>query len=494
MDRYIKVHSAAQTELKNRIITSIRPLYAIIVFGGLIGSLFSAVIIAKTDRESAYFLYFLLPLGFAIFLICTLFCDYRIQNKNVFIIFVGLYFMKLVITPAVSAMGGWYTLAKGERYLDYLPESILLTVWEPVFVGALLVIFTNSKRYRIKSNFLKEYGIKFDGADLLIITATLFVVGTLFYYPPLRVRVAWLFTIETNKVVTPVVRSWRDFFTANGRQLPLGIIDTLMMKAFYIIRVLFPLMLIEKIYHQNWRWSKKAFLSLIIVLLCAQVTTEANSDTILMAIGLILFLFRIYPKLYESCGKAIIVLGVVAAGTLFALKVKGSNDYTQNDVTLIQSISATMNAYMNGPVNLAIAIRAKENYSIFMGIEEILGGLPILNRFFYRYQTSTIFNEAFWGMKGRTDQLLPALGQGYMYFGSIFAPIIQFFFIVWGLGLEDLSEKAESIKVKGYFIFMAVLVTWTIGNNLSHVMGFFIRYFPGIIILYFKKYKVRVKL
>ena len=97
-------------------------------------------------------------------------------------------------------------------------------------------------------------------------------------------------------------------------------------------------------------------------------------------------------------------------------------------------------------------------------------------------------------MKGRTDQLLPALGQGYMYFGSIFAPIIQFFFIVWGLGLEDLSEKAESIKVKGYFIFMAVLVTWTIGNNLSHVMGFFIRYFPGIIILYFKKYKVRVKL
>ncbi|KAI4444749.1 hypothetical protein FMM80_24340 [Schaedlerella arabinosiphila] len=493
MDRYIKVHSAAQIGLKNKVITSIRPLYAIIIFGGLIGSLFSAVIIVKTDRAGEYFLYFLLPLGFAIFLICTLFCNSKIQNKNVFIIFVGLYFIKLVITPAVSAMSGWYALAKGEGYLDYLSEAILLTVWEPVFIGALLMIYTNSREYRIKSNFLKEYGIKFDGADLLIIIATLFVVGTLLYYPPLRVRVAWLLTIETNEAVTPVVRSWRDFFTANGRQLPLGIIDTLMMKTFYIIRVLFPLMLIEKIYHQNWRWRKKAFLSLFIVLLCAQVTTEANGETILMAIGLILLLFMIYPKLYESCGKAIIMFGVVVAGMLFALKVKGSSGDTQSDVTFIQSISATMNAYMNGPVNLAIAIKAKENYNMFMGIEEILGGLPILNRFFSGYQTSTIFNEAFWGMKGRTDQLLPALGQGYMYFGSVFAPIVQFFFIIWGLGLEDLSEKAESIKVKGYFIFMAVLVIWTIGNNLSHVMSFFIRYFPGIIILYFKKYRVKVK-
>lgn len=483
----------AKTKYKNKVITGLSPLYAAIILLGLVGSFLSAIIVARSERESEYFLYFLLPVGFVVFLIFTLFCDYRIQHQTVFLLFVGLYFLKLVVTPTVTALGGWHTLVTGKEYLNYLPDAILLTVWEPVFIGFALVIYSRRKRYRFKSNFLKDYCAKFDGADIIIIIAVLFIVGTLLYYPPLRVRFAWLLTIETNQDVTPVVRSWHEFFVENGRQLPLGIIDTLMMKIFYVIRVLFPVMLMEKIFNKGWKWEKKVFLSLLIVLLCAQVTTEANGETIIAAIGLILLLFMLYPKLYKY-GAIIIVFGALAAGTLFALKVKGSGGYTQNGMTVMQSISATMNAYMNGPVNLAIAINAKEKYNILMGIEEILGGFPLLNQFFSEYQTSIIFNETFWGVKGRTDQLLPALGQGYMYFGSVFAPLLQCFFIMWGIELEELSKKAKSIKVKGYFIFLAVLITWTIGNNLSHVITFFIKYLPGIIILYFKKYRVKGKL
>lgn len=490
-----QVHSYVHKNGNNY--TSVNLLYAIVIICGLMGSFTSSIFIMMTDRESCYFLYFLLPLGFAFFLLSTLMCDHRIHKSIMFWLFIGLYFLKLVITPAISAMGGWYTLAKGKGYASYLPSAILLSIWESVFIGLALIFYTRMHvgGYRIKvSSFRTDNGSKFDGADFIVVIGTLFIIFTLLYYPPLRVRFAWLLTIGTNQAPVPELRSWRDFFVSNGRQVPLGIIDTLMMKVFYVVRVLLPALLIEKIYQKRWGWKKKAILSLFMILICAQITTEANGETILMTFAMVITLFMIYPKFYKKYGKIVVLTGMIAAGILFMLKIEGSGGYAQNDVSSIQKVSATMNAYMNGPINLAIAIKAKENYTIFMGIEEVLGGLPLLNRFFREYQTSTIFNEVFWGVKGRTDQLLPSLGQGYMYFGFFFAPLLQFFFLIMGMKLEDFAKTADSNKVKGYFLFLAVVLTWTIGNNLSHVLGYFLRYLPGIIILYFKKYRIKLRL
>lgn len=466
-------------------------LYAVEFFGGLCCSMISTIVIACTDREREYFLYFLLPVGFMFFLILTLFCNHKLHRKITFLIFIALYFLKLVVTPVVSAMGDWHTLAEGSGYLDYLPEAILLTVWEPIFVGVALILYTRGIRRSIglKANYLKDFSSRFDGADLLIVVGVVFVVGTLLYYPPLRVRLEWMLCIATNQDATPVVRSWRNFFVANGREIPLGIVDTMMMKVFYVIRVLFPMMLMEKLYRTKRSWKEKAVLSFLILLMAAQITTEANGETVLCIGSLIFLALALYPEVRKRYGIFILILGVLAAGILFVLKVK--DGYSSESV--MKGVSATLNAYLNGPINLAIAIKSKASYNVFMGSEEILGGLPFLNRFFYGYQTSVLFNKSFWGFAGRTDQLLPALGQGYMYFGPIFAPIFQFLFIIWGVGLENISEKADSIKVKGYFIFLALIATWTIGNNFSHVMSFVQRYLPGVIVLYFKRYRIKLK-
>ena len=70
-------------------------------------------------------------------------------------------------------------------------------------------------------------------------------------------------------------------------------------------------------------------------------------------------------------------------------------------------------------------------------------------------------------------------------------PCFAISFFIWGLGFEKLPERAENVKVKGYFLFVALVTVWTVGLNLSHVLGFFLRYFPGFIILFFTRYKFR---
>lgn len=499
MNRNMEMSYDAQIDYRDNY-TKVSHLYAVIVIIGLFCSIISMIIIIHMGKGSEYFLFFLLPVGFSFFLIMTSFCDHNIYESTVFLIFVGLYFLKLVVTPALSAIGDWYTLAEDTVYGDYLTHAIFLTIWEPLFVGTAMIVYTRRRRRsnQFKSTFfrdifMKDFKYRFDGADLIIVVGVLFIIGTLLYYPPLRVRLEWILNITSNQNEVPIVRSWRNFSAANGREMPLGIIDTLMMKVFYVVRVLFPVMLIEKVYRTKWGWRKKVFTSLLIVLTAAQITTEANKETVLCVISLVLLIFALYPRFQKKYAKVVIIVGMLAVGTLFALKVSGDVGYIKNSVNIAQSISATMNAYMNGPINLAIAIKAKHNYNIFMGIEEVLGGLPFLSRFFQGYQTSIIFNEAFWGFKGRADQLLPSLGQGYMYFGSILAPTLQFLFIIWGMKFEDISKGVESIKVKGYFIFLSVVMIWTVGNNLSHVMTAMVQYLPGIIILYFMKYKVKIK-
>ena len=477
--------------------TSVPRISAYIIIFGLIGCMLSSIIILMSDNDDEYFLYFLLPIGYAAFLIITMFAHHAIYNKVVFYIFVGLYFLKLVVTPAVSAMGDFSTFNSGIGVKDYIFSAILLSVWEPIFVSLALAIYTRCNTFGYgcntgyHSNYIKRNSKGCDGADFIILAGILFVVLALLYYPPLCVRFHWILNIGTAQDTAPITRSWRDFFASNAREVPLGIVDTYMMVTFYVVRVLFPLMVIEKIGQARLDLLEKATASFLVIVLAAQITTEVNADTIFMSIATSILVFKLYPKFLKRYGAIIFVAGILSIAALFALKVTGSANGLLDNLTPMQRLSAVLNAYVNGPLNLSLAIKAEENYDISMGISEFLGGLPIFNHFFMGNQTTVIFNETYWGFAGRTDQLLPSLGQGYMYFGPIFAPLQQFLFIILALKLEDISDNSISVKMKGYFLFLAIVMIWTIGNNLSTIIGYGLRYLPGIIILYFIKYRCK---
>lgn len=464
----------------------------------LIPAMFCAVLAAAflvcLEKPDIYRWYFLLPLGYACFLMLTQLFKSSLRERPVFYMLLGLYFIKFVITPVFTAASGWYTLVPGSWFLQYMPKAVFLSAWELVFLGAGAAVITRCRRRNERTiGFLADHMVRFDAADLLIWAGVAFIAGMVLYYPPLRARFQLLLHIGTNENPVIATRSWRDLFAANGRQVPLGIVDTLMMNVFYIVRVLFPLMLLEKIYLKSWKESKKVLVSAMVSLAAIQITTEANADTIFTGICLFFVILTAYPEFCRKWGKQVVLAGGVAAAALFFIKVRGSAGDI-SDRTLLEHLSATLNSYMAGPFNIAAAIAAKKNYTAWMGLEEVLAGLPLIGRMFEGYQTSRIFNEIFWGFAGRTDQLLPAAGQGYLYFGALFSPVISLLFVLLAFWSDRYFLKSASIKEKGFLFLFCLIGSFMIANNLSHCLSYLKRYAPGFLILYMKKYRIGIKI
>lgn len=174
---------------------------------------------------------------------------------------------------------------------------------------------------------------------------------------------------------------------------------------------------------------------------------------------------------------------------LFVRKVNGSTGFSE-DATVWNNLSITLNSYLNGLFNLSVVFAMREQYHPLTAITETLAELPAGGRIFARYSTSVLFNETLWGISGRTDQLLPAVGQGLLYFGGGLAPVIPLLFALMSFRFEKMADECQSVKKRGLMLFASVICAFLIGNNLSHCLTYFSTYFPAYALLFFSRYKV----
>ena len=78
-------------------------------------------------------------------------------------------------------------------------------------------------------------------------------------------------------------------------------------------------------------------------------------------------------------------------------------------------------------------------YGIF---GELLHSVVFVNQLFINYQSAIVsFNNTFYKKIGVNDQILPLLGQGYLYFGSILAPIFSVLALFIVMLLDKNSQK-----------------------------------------------------
>lgn len=452
----------------------------------------SLFIFLDEDRPPECMLYYLVPLSNGLFLlILSPFCQ-RLFNHMSYTLIVGLYFAKYVIVPFFTRLGDYATLVEGSDAWSYMGSAILLTCYEQLFVAISLYLFC-SHEVRIKYTriVVPDYQTKrLDVCDAAVLVGTLAVVGILLYYPSLRQN--FHLATQMREARDPIfeLRSWREIGT--GSDVPLGIVNTGMMMIFKLIQVLLPVILLEKIwYYVNNRRLAFGY-SLLVLTAALIVMTEANANTIFLVISLTVLIFHLYPNFTKKYAKYIIAAGGCMILVLFYEKVMGSSRFGE-DATVWNNLSKTLNAYLNGPFNLSVVFTVREKYKPWTALTETLAEFPVGNRIFKKYSTSVLFNEAFWGVPGRTDQLLPGVGQGMLYFGRALAPVIPLLFALMSFRFEKIADKCQSIKKQGFMLFASVVCAFLIGNNLSHCLSYFFTYFPAYLLLFFSKNKVVLK-
>lgn len=139
-----------------------------------------------------------------------------------------------------------------------------------------------------------------------------------------------------------------------------------------------------------------------------------------------------------------------------------------------QVISNMLQSYFGGPHMIATALRAREGFMINAGIDtfinEILSTILFVRQVFPPSpELSTVIYNHLFGYTQGNSIIIPTLGQSYMYFGTLGAPILSILFCFLLYKAEMGVLKSKSIGEKYAFYLLAIWLALFPMQNLNLV-------------------------
>ncbi|NBI70813.1 hypothetical protein D3Z50_07035 [Clostridiaceae bacterium] len=448
------------------------------------GLIITVLLFADRNADHYFSHLYLLPLFYTCYTMGTVVLVKRVSVSISIFGIVGMYFIKDVLNPFFLMLGDYQTMTKNTEIFLCLDKAIALMIYETTCVYILLIIMAASERHIKKRERSVKAGVFFRITISLMI---LLIGGIIVVYPSLAGRFHTIMEIGKPETYIPV-RSWR----VSGRE-PLGLVDTFMRALFTLVQIIFPAYFVVKIHNKyGKRHQTKAIVYMLLTVGCLFfVMTGENANTVFAAVAVLIMICALY---FERIRKFIPI--IVTGGLLIvitALLGKGGA-FAGEDRNLLYELSQIFNAYFGGVANVAAACLLKETSDQIYLAADFFRSLPFISSIFSGMAGRSLvvdFNDAFWGFTGRSDQLLPSVGQGALYFGYIYAPVIPCFFVMLTMKLEKLAKGTANYYLKYYFYYVTfVMLILLGGNNLTHFYRYAIRF--GMVFLIMQTMSVKM--
>ncbi len=481
--KYEMIKNGYIDDANNRIKKSYRSVFLLILIISF--SIFTAVLIGfDQTRPSNYNFLWMLPLTFS--LICFPLVSYTrilFHRISVFLVF-SLYFIRMVISPLSMFWGNYGSYGYGYFVDTYSGMAIILMSYEAVMVFAFIII--NSKKLKNNNilpiqtkNSTKVKRTKLPFLFKLALGSLLAYIVMLVVSNPSLIRSNFVFLIGTPN-------SWvlkQEYASINGSGSgTLGILVTLMNTVFWLLQALLPPVILLKIAQKKSSFYHKFVLSLILLSLVLLIATETRASSVESAIALIIVMSLVFgQKFSKKIPLMMLIIGVVVVVGLFSKSSVGFN---------FEDLSKTLTAYFSGPQNVAISIGVAKEYSelnLFMLPVDIALKIPYLSSFFksiFSYSSNDYFNTVFANLYGRNiGQIIPAIGQGYVYFGFILSPIIPCLAVAIAMKFEKKARSEANIVFKYIFYLAAIMMSRaTIISNMLSGIGYMFNIFLAYVV------------
>ena len=185
-----------------------------------------------------------------------------------------------------------------------------------------------------------------------------------------------------------------------------------------------------------------------------------------------IYLYRI---IFGGINKLTLVIISVVGLLVFILLTEARNYYNYHGTLsgidyYLHSIKSLLNAYLGGVTNVGVAINTVEAYgsnatfsSLIIDLLRPIVGLNKILPVRDGVLSNSYFNYVFFGNDAVISQIMPMIGNGYYYFGNVFAPLGN----IGVLFILALLERARSntMRIELVYIFM------TFTMRLSMMMG-----------------------
>lgn len=441
----------------------------------------SILIAFDNGKPDHYRLLWLMPLTFS-FLCIILFnfkaiFFYRVTTMLAF----GLYFIRMVVSPLAMFLGEYSSYGYGSYVEAYSNAAISLMCYEAIIVFTFMIL--NLKKLSQKNILELQYtndskSVKLPVLFKLAIFSFIMFLLLIIFSNPSLIRSNFVFLVGTpdNWVVQ------QEYASLDGSGSgTLGIFVTLMNTVFWFIQALLPPAILLRISQKKISYRRKIGLSLLLLISVLLIATETRASSVESAIALLIIMSLIFGRKFSN--KIPLLIGMMGIVVIFGLFSKGGTSFDYIE------LSKTLTAYFSGPQNLAIAIGISKEYSslnLLMLPIDIVMKIPYVSsilRPIIGYTTNDYFNTAFANLYGRNiGQIIPAIGQGYVYFWYVLAPLVPIVVVGIAMNFEKKARDEHNIIFKYLFYLAAIMMSraTVISNMMSGVTYLF-----NIFLVYF---------
>ncbi len=415
----------------------------------------------------------ILPFCFSILLIIL----YRLIRSQILkkpglTILIIILFVRYTVLPYMMCDTGMISIHTQDS--TELDNGVLLMVYEMIWIFLGIYLFYSKIRFIPTSSYSISKRLWQNRRS--IITFTIIAIGILWVTNPSLVGGISLIT--------------KGFIEDSGNMTEKSslviILWTILTTWLYVFFVL-----INSAKYNQDKAKRHITSSVIYTLLFILITYISQEEisrwqTLMCALGGIYLLVHCFAE-----KKKLITIYIVAPVTVLMISATLFKNFAESTLTgnsEEKMFITTLDAYLAGPSSVSNSI-ALNNKNMNVGLTslgyDLVNNMPIVNHYVDTKKSTVylynLFLDRIFTSDGRGDQIIPLIGQGYIYFGYIFAPLLSMLCIYF-LSFFD----AKYTKSSGYYTYLYAFISCWIAVapvlNLTLILSWiYIRIIPVLI-------------
>ena len=437
--------------------------------------LFSSMIVAvycliDFQRASGYTLLFLLPVTY--FLSSCILIQRKayklIFNSIAGIIVLGVYYIRMVISPMVMCLGSYNSVLGNSQYSsDYgiaiamvCIEYLVVSMYLPITISKNLiqnevVVYSTSEERKESLRETKPRQLLW----ALIFGMSLFVIYVI-RIDQTVLKSTFVFLLDTK----------REYVALSDLRSGIGTLSMfieLLSAAFKILQVLLPPMLLWYVIRAKMNNSFKYLITFVVFCLVSTIGTENRIDAIFAGLALLITVKAAFGESFRGRFKWWLV-GIMAIAIVgLSLKTGVGNSTSYREGYDFESISSMILAYFSGIPTVAAGlnmVHTTPGANILHLPSDILNRIPfmsyVLNLIFGISLTDSnqMFNHFISTNWGRNyGQILPTTAVGYEYLFILF-PVVPCIMVNLATKLEKRARTQTDIVRTNLFNWITICV------------------------------------
>lgn len=418
-----------------------------------------------------------------VFFFCFVSFLYRplIRKKSPFLVlFISVAFVRYVVLSIVTLMNKDYIGISGVNpNPDSLNNAAFLMIWE-LFVLSIGIYYWSEKHIPIPK---KSKELKSEANIAIYITFILASIFLVMIIPGAREGISFFGNINS---------SMREDI---GSLLILGIREMFINAKYFLLFVLIIVLAKNK---TNTKFTSYLFLIMVSVIVMSLRIGSNRKKMLADSLPIILMMWKKFPQY-----KKITTLLISGVGVILVALTTVYREMTESTTSFFKEYFGIefLQPYFLGQYNVALAIEAKKQFSenldfnsYVLGFLRPIFGIGSFVKDIDFVSASNIFDSRVsLGLRGfRGDQILPSIGEGYILFGFILAPLIGLCVVRLGIYVDKVYVKSTKIETTflasliAFYLAQIMILNSTIIIN---VLSFRLAIFYSIVFVAYNSYR-----